>query len=59
MNDKTTIEPGEHVLIGGGIWAKVEEVIEDSTGETFLVCVDRHGDEHRVDPESVLRPKDL
>ena len=59
MADKTIIEPGEHVLIGGGIWAKVEEVIEDSTGEVFLVCVDRHGEEYAVDPESVLRPKDL
>jgi preprotein translocase subunit YajC len=60
MKDKTIIEPGEHVLIAGGIWAKVEEVIEDSTGETFLVCVDDiDGEEHRVDPESVLRPKDL
>jgi len=59
MADKTIIEPGEHVLIAGGIWAKVEEVIEDINGEEFLICVDRHGEEYAVDPESALRPKDL
>ena len=59
MKDKTTIEPGDHLLISGGIWAEVEEVIEDITGETFLVCVDRHGEEYAVNPESVLLPKDL
>ena len=59
MKDKTTIEPGEHVLIGGGIWAKVEEVVEDINGEEFLICVDGYGEKRRVDPETVLRPKDL
>ena len=59
MKDKTTIEPGEHVLIDGGIWAEVEEVIEDITGEEFLICVDGYGEEYAVNPESVLLPKDL
>jgi hypothetical protein len=59
MKEKTTIEPGDNVLIDGVIWAEVEEIAEGLNGEEFLVCIDGHGEEHSVDPESVLRPKDL
>jgi len=33
MKEKTTIEPGDNVLIDGVIWAEVEEVAEGLNGE--------------------------
>jgi hypothetical protein len=59
MKEKTTIEPGDNVLIDGVIWAEVEEVAEGLNGEEFLVCIDDCGGRFVVFPESVLLAKDL